>query len=144
MGKRTFGVHDPSNCSARISPRPERAVADASGSICRSTLGGGRDAPSVCLGKCTPNERRFVSKPGKEEEATGRERPKPDSGSMLTDRLMTNASSSVEPNCFGYKNARPVSALDHSSIASQFQERAQRLLRFDNTLQDPTAVSGAI
>ena len=28
VDKRTFGVHDPSNCSARISPRPERAVAD--------------------------------------------------------------------------------------------------------------------
>ena len=27
--------------------------------ICRSKHGGGRNAPSDCLGKCTPNERRF-------------------------------------------------------------------------------------
>jgi len=41
---------------------------------------------------------------------------------------------------YGFRSKGP----DHSSIASQFQERAQWLLRFDNTLQDPTAVSGAI
>ena len=29
--------------------------------ICRSKPGGGRNAPSDCLGKCTPNERRFGS-----------------------------------------------------------------------------------
>ena len=57
----------------------------------------------------------------KGKEATGRKRPKPDSGSMLTDRLMTNSPSSIEPNCGVFwrcKNARPVSAPDHSSIAS--------------------------
>ena len=41
---------------------------------------------------------------------------------------------------YGFRSKGP----NHSSIASQFQERAQRLLRFDNALQDPTAVPGAI
>ena len=34
MDECTSRVHNPSNCSARISSRPDRAVADASGSIC--------------------------------------------------------------------------------------------------------------
>src|SRR5947207_10939335 len=76
------------------------------------------------------NHRKVFFSPGsllvglqtfKWKEATGRKRPKPDSGSMLTDRLMTNSPSSIEPNCGVFwrcKNARPVSAPDHSSIAS--------------------------